>query len=311
MELSWAYGVPPSAEAATTLLHRALDLGCDHLDTARIYGAGHNEALLGTALAGRRDEFFLASKAGLVADGELRRIDCRPATLRAEIEHSLRQLRTDRIDLYYLHRLDPTTPIEDSVGALAELVRAGKIGAIGLSEMSAETLRRAARVHPIAAMQSEYSLWTRNVEIALLEACLELDTTLVAFSPLGRGALANGLRDPATLASGDLRRTHPRFNAINWPRNLSLIDQYNAIAAAQGLTPAQLALAWVLSRGNHVVAIPGTTNLMHLAENLATPDAPLAPRVLDQLDALINQHTVAGRRYPDAIQRTVETEEFP
>lgn len=310
MELSWAYGVPPTAEAATALLNRALDLGYDHLDTARIYGLGKNEALLGAALKGRRNEFFLASKVGLIVDGDLRRIDCRPETIRAEVQHSLRALQTDHIDLYYLHRLDRDTPIEDSVGALAKLVKAGLIGAIGLSEMSAETLRRAVKVHPIAAMQTEYSLWTRNVEIAVLDTCRELGTTLVAFSPLARGALANGVRDPEALAPKDLRRTHPRFSAAHWPRNKQLIDAFNAIAAQQGVTAAQLALAWVLSRGEHVVAIAGTANLAHLEQNFAQRHWQAEHAVLDRLDALINQNTVAGQRYPDAMQLTVETEEF-
>lgn len=310
MSLSWAYGVPPSDEDGAKLLHRALDLGYDHLDTARIYGLGHNETLIGKTLRDNRDKFFLASKTGIIVDGDKRRIDCRPDTIRAACEESLRLLQTDHIDLYYLHRRDFETPIEESVGALADLVKAGKIGAIGLSEMSADTLRKATAVHPIAAMQTEYSLWTRNPEIAVLDACRETGTTFVAFSPVGRGVLANGLRDPATLTEQDLRRTHPRFNAENWPTNLKLIEAFNAIAAAQGVTPAQLSLAWVLSRGPHIVTIPGTACVAHLEENIARWDWQPDAAVLARLDDLINEKTVAGPRYPAAMQRTIDTEEF-
>lgn len=310
MSLSWAYGVPPSDEDGSKLLHRALDLGYDHLDTARIYGVGHNETLIGKTLKDNRDKFFLASKTGIIVDGDKRRIDCKPETIRKACDESLRLLQTDHIDLYYLHRRDFDTPIEDSVSTLAELVKEGKIGSIGLSEMSADTLRKAYAVHPIAAMQTEYSLWTRNPEIGVLQACKELGTTFVAFSPVGRGALAGAVRDPADLAEKDLRRGQPRFNAENWPANLKLIDAFNSIAAAQGVTPAQLSLAWVLSRGDHVVTIPGTASIPHLEENIARWDWQPDSTVLETLDALINQQTVAGPRYPDAMQRTIDTEEF-
>ena len=310
MSLSHGYGAPPAPTDAARLLHRALDLGYDHLDTARIYGAGHNEALIGETLAGRRREFFLASKTGIIIDGDKRRIDCRPETIRAALDESLRVLKTDHIDLYYLHRRDFTVPIEESVGALADLVRAGKIGAIGLSEMSAETLRRAAAVHPIAAMQTEYSLWTRNPEIAVLEACRELGTTFVAFSPVARGVLADGVHDPATFLPGDLRLQMPRFNAENWPKNLALAQAFNAVAAELGCTPAQLSLAWVLSRAPHIVAIPGTASIAHLEANFAAPAVPLSAEVAARLDALINARTVAGERYGAAMQRTIDTEEF-
>ncbi len=310
MSLSHAYGVPPGREEGARLLHRALDLGYDHLDTARIYGVGRNEALIGDALHGRRREFFLASKTGIIIDGDKRRIDCRPATITGAIEESLTALKTDHIDLYYLHRPDFTVPIEESIGALADAIRAGKIGSIGLSEMSAETLRRAAVVHPIAAMQTEYSLWTRNPEIAVLKACAETGTTFVAFSPVGRGVLANGVRDPARLADTDLRRSMPRFNAENWPINLALIDSFNAIAAELGHTPAQLSLAWVLAQAAHIVTIPGTAVEAHMAENLAASDVRLDATTLARLDALINRQTVAGGRYGAAMQKTVGTEEY-
>ena len=310
MSLSWAYGTPPSEDYAFQLLNRALDLGYDHLDTANIYGLGHNETLLGKALQGRRQEFFLATKMGIIVDGARRGVDCKPETIKACVEQSLQRLQTDHIDLYYIHRRDFSTPIEDSMGAMADLVKEGKIGAVGLSEMSADTLRRAHAVHPVGAVQTEYSLWTRNPEIAVLDACRELGVTFVAFSPVGRGVLANGVRDMAALPEKDLRHTMPRFNADNWPKNLALIDAFNAIATREGVTPAQLSLAWVHSRGNHVVTIPGTASIPHLEENIARWDWDLPAGVAAELDSLINQHTVAGPRYGPVIQQTIDTEEF-
>ncbi|QGN54816.1 aldo/keto reductase [Novosphingobium sp. Gsoil 351] len=310
MSLSWAYGTPPSDEDGAKLLERALDLGYNNLDTARIYGLGHNETLIGKTLAARRNEFFLASKTGIIVDGDKRRIDCRPETIRAALDESLRLLNTERIDLYYLHRRDFTVPIEESIGALADLVASGKIGSIGLSEMSAETLRKADAVHPIAAMQTEYSLMTRNPEIAVLDVCRELGTTFVAFSPVGRGALAGGVRDAGALGAKDIRRSMPRFGGENWAANRELLDRFEAIAAREGVTPAQLSLAWVLSRGDHVVTIPGTANIAHLEENIARWDWELPAAVSAELDSLINRETVAGGRYAEAMQRTIDTEEF-
>lgn len=310
MSLSWAYGTPPSDEDGAKLLERALDLGYDNLDTARIYGLGHNETLIGKTLGARRDEFFLASKTGIIVDGDKRRIDCRPETIRIALEESLRLLQTDRIDLYYLHRRDFTVPIEESIGALADLVAEGKIGAIGLSEMSADTLRKAAAVHPIAALQTEYSLMTRNPEIAVLDACRELGTTFVAFSPVGRGALAGGVHDADDLGPKDIRRTMPRFVGDNWAANRALLDAFEAIAARESVTPAQLSLAWVLSRGDHVVAIPGTASIAHLEENIARWDWELSAAVSAELETLINRETVAGPRYAAAMQSTIDTEEF-
>ena len=310
MSLSWAYGSPPSDEDGARLLEHALELGYDNLDTARIYGLGHNETLIGRTLAAQRDKFFLASKTGIIVDGDKRRIDCRPATIRTALDESLRLLQTDRIDLYYLHRRDFTVPIEESIGALAELVREGKIGSIGLSEMSADTLKRAAKVHPIAAMQTEYSLMTRNPEIAVLDACRELGTTFVAFSPVARGALAGGFGDSASFGAKDIRRTMPRFTGANWETNRALIDRFEAIAARESVTPAQLSLAWVLSRGDHVVTIPGTASIAHLEENIARWDWELPAAVATELNSLINRQTVAGPRYAEAMQRTIDTEEF-
>lgn len=311
MPLSHGYGTPPSPEYAARLLHCALDLGCTHIDTARLYGAGRNEALIGEALKGRRDEYFLASKMGIKIDGPKRSTDCSPERIRSEVDESLRLLQTDHIDLYYLHRRDFGVPIEDSVGALADCLRAGKIGAIGLSEMSAATLRAAHAAHPIAAMQTEYSPWTRNVELGVLDATRELGVALVAFSPLARGVLANGLRDRATLVEGDIRYPMPRFDAENWPKNLALADAFNAIAARVGVTPAQLALGWVLSRGDHVHAIPGTTRIDHLEENLARGDWRPDQATIAEIDATINQQTVAGHRYAEPMRKTIDTEDFP
>ena len=310
MSLSWAYGTPPSEDEAIALLNRALDCGYDHLDTARLYGLGGNETLIGKALAGRRGEFFLASKTGIIVDGKSRRIDCRPETIREQLEISLRLLQTDHIDLYYLHRRDFDTPIEESVGALAGLVQEGKIGAIGLSEMSAETLRRAAAVHPIAAMQTEYSLMTRNPEIAVLEACRELGTTFVAFGSVGRGVLVDEVPDPALLPPRDIRAGMPRYNGENWTRNLGLIAELQRIAAREGVTAAQLANAWVLSRGPHVVVIPGTSKIAHLEENIARWDWEIPAAVAGELDDLINRGTISGERYSPPMQATIDTETF-
>jgi aryl-alcohol dehydrogenase-like predicted oxidoreductase len=308
MSLSHAYGVPPSRADGAKLLHRALDLGYNHLDTARIYGVGRNEELIGETLAGRRNEFFLASKTGIFVDGERRFIDCSPARMKAALDESLRLLKTDHIDLYYMHRRDFTVPIEVSVGALADEVKAGRIGAIGLSEMSAETLRKAAAVHPIAAVQTEYSPWTRQPEIAVLEACREVGTTFVAFSPVGRGALAMGVADPAELTEHDLRRSMPRFNAENWPANRDWLAAFTVIASESRVTPAQLALAWVLAKGEHIVAIPGTASIPHLEENWAS--RPLGADVIARVDQLIASRPVQGPRYPPALQRSIDTEDF-
>ncbi|OYW46898.1 MAG: aldo/keto reductase [Sphingomonadales bacterium 32-68-7] len=310
MNLSWAYGTPPSPAEGAALLNRALDLGYDHLDTARIYGAGANEALIGEALKGRRGEFFLASKCGIVVDGPRRGVDCSPEAIDQAIDASLAALGTDHIDLYYMHRFDPKVGIADSVGALARAIEAGKIGAYGVSEWSATHIEEAHRVHRVAAVQTEYSLWTRNVELAVLETCGRLGIALVAFSPVGRGALAGLLRDPATLEEQDLRTKMPRFNGANWPHNLALIDRLGALAGEAGVTAAQLALAWVLSRGAHVHVIPGTTREQHLADNYAAGTLELPAALLAAADALINQHTVAGHRYHDAIRPTIDTEEF-
>jgi aryl-alcohol dehydrogenase-like predicted oxidoreductase len=314
MNLSHAYGVPPPPDAAAKLLRHALDLGVTHFDTAALYGFGANEELVGRALAPFRSRLTLASKCGIQGvkfEGGVRRaIDGRPATIKQTCEDSLRRLDTEVIDLYYLHRWDKTVPIEDSVGALKELVQAGKIRAVGLSEVSAGTLRRAHAVHPIAAVQSEYSLWTRNSEIAVIEACRSLGSTFVAFSPLGRGFLTGALRDVASLDAKDLRRSMPRFAAAAYAENMKLLDEYAKLARAAQASMAQLALAWVLSRGEHVVAIPGTTCTAHLEENLGAAAVELQPDLLAQLDSLINERTVVGERYGAATQPEIDTENF-
>lgn len=310
MSMSWAYGVPPGEDYSIELLNKALDLGYDHLDTANIYGLGHNETLVGKALKGRRDEFFLATKMGVVVEGANRGIDCSPEAIRHNIDASLQRLQTDRVDLYYMHRFDPKVPVAEMAGAMGELIAAGKIGSYGVSEWSAAHIREAHTVTPMAAVQTEYSLWTRNPEIAVLDTCAELGITFVAFSPVARGVLANGVRDTDMLAEKDLRRGMPRFNAENWPVNLALVDAFNAIATREGVTPAQLSLAWVLSRGEHVVAIPGTANKDHAAENIARHDWLISETLAAELDALINRQTVAGPRYGAAIQKAIDTEEF-
>lgn len=311
MNLSHAYLPRPSPEQAGAVLRRALDLGYDFLDTAMIYGAGANETLIGEALGSRRGEYVLASKGGMaLLPGGKRGIDSNPAVIAENCEESLKRLKTDVIDLYYLHRWDRKTPIEDAVGALADLVAAGKVRAIGLSEVSAATLRKAHSVHPIAAVQSEYSLWTRNPEIAVLNACRELGVSFVAFSPVGRGFLGGELRDASAIAPSDLRAGHPRFQAPNFAANCKLLPGLEAIAREAGVTPAQAGLAWVLSRDPLITAIPGTVNEAHLAENFAAADVALSTDVLSALDALINQRTVSGPRYNAATQTEIDTEEF-
>ena len=310
MNLSWAYGTPPPAPEAERLLHRALDFGYTHLDTANIYGGGNNEELIGRALKGRRDAFFLASKTGIVVDGPRRGIDCSPEAMTQSIEDSLRRLQTDHIDLFYMHRFDPKVPVADAVGALARAIEAGKIGAYGVSEWSAAHVREAHGVHPMAAVQTEYSLWTRNVELGVLDTCRELGIALVAFSPVGRGALGGELKDPSTLDDKDLRSKMPRFNAANWPKNLALIERFVALAEEAGVTPGQLALRWVLAQGPHVHVIPGTTNLRHLEDNFAAAAVEVSDTVLAEAGRLINHETVHGHRYHDAIRPTIDTEEF-
>jgi hypothetical protein len=308
MSLSHAYGSPPPREDAAKVLLGALDLGYRFFDTAALYGFGANESLLGEVLAPHRARIVLASKCGMTGVDGVRVIDGRPETLKATCEESLKRLRTDVIDLYYLHRWDKQAPIEDSVGGLAELVKAGKVRAIGLSEVSAATLRRAHAVHPITAVQTEYSLWTRNPEIAVLAACRELGVGFVPFSPVARGFLTGKLRDVSNLAERDIRRNMPRFQGEHWAKNLALLPAYEAVARDVGCTPAQLALAWLLAQGPDIVPIPGTTSLEHLAENAGAAAVSLSAEVLARLDALINAETVSGDRYNEATYAEIDTE---
>ena len=310
MNLSHGYGTPPSFEVAQKLLHRALDLGVTLFDTAALYGFGANEELIGKVLAPHRHKFVLASKCGIFkADGK-RVIDGRAATIKQTCDDSLRRLQTDVIDLYYLHRWDKKVPIEESVSALADCVKAGKIKQIGLSEVSAATLRKAHAVHPIAALQTEYSLWTRNPDIAVLDTCAELGTTFVAFSPLARGFLGGQLRDVSQFEVGDIRTQMPRFTPENYAINVALIDKINALAQQVGHTPAQLALAWVLAKAPHIVAIPGTSNVAHLEENCGADKVQLSVEVMQQLEQIINRQIVVGARYHAATQLEIDTEEF-
>jgi aryl-alcohol dehydrogenase-like predicted oxidoreductase len=310
MNLSWAYGTPPDEAYATRLLNRALDLGCNHLDTANIYGGGKNEELLQRAVGHRRSEYFLASKCGIVVDGPKRGVDCSPASITAAVDATLQRLGTDHLDLFYMHRFDPKVPIADSVGAMVRAIEAGKIRSYGVSEWSSAHIREAAAILAPAAAQPEYSLWTRNVELGVRETCAELGIALVAFSPLGRGALSGTLRDPASLEDQDLRHKMPRFRADNWPHNLALIDRFSQLARDNGLTPAQLALAWVLAQGEHCHVIPGTTSIEHLEENMATATLAIPGEVIAAAGSIVNQQTVRGHRYHDAIKPTIDTEEF-
>jgi len=311
MNLSHAYGTPPDTQSAARILLRALDLGYTHFDTAALYGFGANETLLGRTLHNYRDRFVLASKCGMFANSAgVREIDGRPATLRQTVDDSLRRLQVETIDICYLHRWDKRLPIEDSVGALSEMIAAGKIRTIGLCEVSARTLQRAYRVHPIAALQSEYSLWTRNPEIAVLQECRRLGVSFVAFSPLGRGFLAGALQDVSTLHAKDIRRQMPRFEPARYAANLLLYQSFCGIASEVGCTSAQLALAWLLARGPDIIPIPGTTRLDHLEENAAAEKITLTSDVLTRLDALLNAKTVVGQRYNAATQEEIDTEEY-
>ena len=316
MNICHAYGAPVPAEQAERLLLAALDAGVTHFDTAALYGFGASETLIGKVLAPHRQRFVLASKCGMQGvdrgDGQkVRVIDGRPATLRQTCEDALRRLQTDVIDLYYLHRWDKQVPIEESVGALGDLVRAGKIRAVGLSEVSAATLRSAHAEYPIAALQTEYSLWTRNPEIAVLQACRELGVSFVAFSPVARGFLCGQPLDPANFDAKDIRRAMPRFAPEHLAANQRLLPAYHALAQEAGCSPAQLALAWLLHQSPDILPIPGTTSVAHLHDNLGAVQVQLSADLLARLDALINPRSVSGNRYNEQANREVDTEVFP
>lgn len=307
MSMSQSYGEADAAESARTL-HRALDMGVKFLDTANAYGMGHNEELLGRVLAGRRHEFTLATKFGIVksADGK-RGIDGDPAQVAARCEESLKRLRTDHIDLYYLHRLDPKVPIEDTVGAMAALVKAGKIGHIGLSEISSTTLRRAHAVHPVSAVQSEYSLWTRDPERHVLPTCRELGIGFVPFSPLGRAMLTGRIND-AQWPPTDLRHDMPRFIGDDFKRNRALVAELEAFAETRGHSAAQVALAWLISQGEGVAPIPGTKHVAWLEEDMAAADIALSAADVATLAAMFAPENIAGHRYTPALAASIDSD---
>ena len=300
MGMSMAYG-PADAEESVATIHRALDLGITFLDTADVYGLGHNEKLVGEAIAGRRDEVVLATKFAItVGDDGRRGINGRPEYVRQCCDASLQRLQTDRIDLYYQHRVDPTVPIEETVGAMKELVEAGKVRHLGLSEASARSLERASAVHPIAALQSEWSLWTRDLEDEVAEAARKLGIGIVPYSPLGRGFLTGAITSPDDFGADDFRRHSPRFQGDNFQRNLDLVAAVRTLAEQKGCSAGQLALAWVMAQGDDVVPIPGTKRRSYLEENAAAVDVELTADDLQALDEIAPPGVAAGGRYPQA-----------
>lgn len=307
MGMSEFYGQTDEAESIATI-HRALEIGVDFLDTADMYGPFTNEELVGRAIKGRRDEVVLATKCGIVRDPSnkmVRGIDGRPEYIREACDASLKRLGVDHVDLYQLHRVDPTTPIEDSVGAMAELVRAGKTRFIGLSEAGSATLRRAQQVHPLASVQTEYSLWSRDPEDDILATCRELGIGFIAYSPLGRGFLTGQIKRFEDLAEDDYRRMSPRFQGDNFQKNLDLVARIQEIAKAKGCTASQLALAWVLAQGDDIVPIPGTKRRTYLEENAAAADIALSQKDLEEIDAVAPPGAAAGTRYPEAMMQFV------
>jgi aryl-alcohol dehydrogenase-like predicted oxidoreductase len=308
MGMSQSYGTFENESESIATIHRALDLGVTLLDTADVYGAGLNEELVGRAIQDRRDDVFLATKCGLVPapPGTSPTLDGTPDHIRSACEESLRRLGVRSIDLYYLHRVDPKTPIEESVRAMAGLVAGGKVRQIGLSEVSPATLRRAHGVHPVTAVQSEYSLWTRDPDRGLLAACEELGVGFVPFSPLGRGFLTGTVRTLDGLPPGDFRRGQPRFQGPNLGKNLALVDELSGLARELGCAPAQLALAWVLSRGPHVVPIPGTKRRSYLEQNLAAVELRLSAADLARVERALPPELVGGDRYPPSLQSKID-----
>jgi aryl-alcohol dehydrogenase-like predicted oxidoreductase len=296
--MSQSYG-PADEEESIATIHRAIDLGIFFLDTADVYGDGHNERLIGRAIADRRDKVVLATKFGLLRDDGSRSINGRPAYVKACCDASLARLGVESIDLYYQHRVDPEVPIEDTVGAMADLVQAGKVRYLGLSEASVESLERAAATHPITALESEWSLWTRDLEDAVLSAARRLGIGIVPYSPLGRGFLTGQVTSPQDFAPDDFRRTNPRFQGENFQRNLDLVAEVRRLAEEKGVTPGQLALAWLLAQGADVVPIPGTKRRAYLEQNATACTITLSPQDVRRLEALAPRGW-AGARYADA-----------
>jgi aryl-alcohol dehydrogenase-like predicted oxidoreductase len=307
MTMSGVYTTGASTDDAESIrtIHRALDLGVTHIDTAEIYGPFHSEELVGRAIKDRRDQVVVATKFGLVSHsgGGPGVIDSSPANIRAAVEGSLKRLGTDHIDLYYQHRVDPNTPIEETVGALAELVAEGKVRHIGLSEAGYDTIRRAHAVHPVAALQTEYSLWTRDPEAELLPLLRELRIGFVPYSPLGHGFLTGQIRSVADFADDDWRKTNPRFTGENFQRNLRIVDEVEAVAAEAGATPAQIALAWLLARGDDIAPIPGTKRVARVEENTAADRIELSA---EQVERLNNLTPAAGERHDEANMSTID-----
>jgi aryl-alcohol dehydrogenase-like predicted oxidoreductase len=311
MGMSEFYGAGNHEESVATI-HRALDLGVNFLDTADVYGPHTNEELVGAAIKGKRDGVVLATKFGIVRDPDdprRRGINGRPEYVRSSIDGSLKRLGLEHVDLYYQHRVDPTVPIEDTVGAMAELVQAGKVRFLGLSEAGPETIRRAHDVHPISALQSEWSLWSRDLEDGVVPVARELGIGIVAYSPLGRGFLAGQINSPDDFEDDDFRRYQPRFQGDNFAKNLELVDAVRAMAEEKGITAGQLALAWVHAQGDDVFPIPGTKRRTYLEENIAAADVSLTDEDLERLDEILPPGAAAGDRYPD--MRWVRVESPP